>query len=425
MNWKQKLISRPQITFGSLARHRDFRLFWSGQIISLTGSWMQTIALSWLVFELTDSAFWLAAVSLISLLPVLPVSLVAGVLSDRFPRRRILLVTELTVLIQAFVLAFLTWSGLIQVWHIIVLSFVLGVAVAIEQPARFAFIHDIVGKDDLTNAIGLNATINSAARIIGPALAGLLIAAVGEALIFFINGISYAVVLIILLLIKPRHTRQASVGMSIGGSMVEGLKYMWFTPHIKALLAIVAVFSFLTLPYLTLMPVFTEDVLMTGAQGLGFLMSAVGVGAVAGALFVANTKHSQERILALSAITTSVFLLMFCFSQSLLLSILLAALVAGSNMIRQALTNSLLQLQSAEAYIGRVLSMFGLFGMGMPKAGALIAGALTGVIGIQWAIGLGAVVSLFIGIYIWWRMPHLARPEREPYQNLIVKEVES
>lgn len=371
---------------------------------------MAIVAQGWVVYSLTESPFLLGLVSFIALIPVLPVSLLSGVISDRLPRRNLILVTEVILMIQALVMAVLIWSGVIQVWHILVLSLVLGVAAAFEQPARLAFIMDVVGKEDLSNAVALNSSAYNAARIVGPAIAGLLIASVGVAICFLINGLSYLVVILALLAIKVYPRVKSSEPVKIVGGLADGFRYMMGDLTIRGLLFIVAISSFMTLPYIALMPAFANDKLNSGSEGLGFLLTAVGLGAIFGAIMVANL-HSGKRgsWLAIANIIGPVFLILFSLSQSLPIALALVVLVGSSNAVRQTLANSLLQLNSLEDYHGRVMSVFNLLFNGMSRFGALIIGALAEFTNISLALGLGASMSAIIGVAVYLKMPYLRK----------------
>jgi MFS family permease len=401
--------SRWPRTFRAL-RHRNFRLYWSGQIVSLIGTWMQIVAQGWLVYRLTDSPLMLGLVSVVGLIPVVPVSLLAGVISDWLPRRNLIVVTEIILMFQALALALLTWLGLIQAWHIIVLSFVLGAAAAAEQPVRLAFVVDTVGKVDLTNAVALNSSVYNVARIVGPAIAGLLVAWIGEAGCFFINGITYLAVIFALLAIRLPSYNRPRERPNVTGSLIEGFKYTWFTVPIRSLMVIVAISSFLTLPYIALMPVFAQDVLQAGPDGFGFLMTAVGLGAIGGALVVANIGiGSRGKWLMVGNLVGPALLIVFCLSQSFIFSLVVIGLVGAGNAVRQTLANSLIQINAPQKYHGRVMSIFNLLFNGMSRTGALAVGAIAEVAGVPLAVGASAVVSLFLGIAMLWAMPEVSR----------------
>ena len=351
----------------------------------------------------------LGIVNFIGLLPVVPISLFGGVMSDRLPRRKLIITTEIILMSQAFGLAFLTWSGHIQIWHIIVLSFVLGAASAFEQPARLALIADTVGKQDLANAVALNASVYNTARIIGPAIAGILVARIGEAGCFLINGISYFAVIIALIAMHiPSTQNKADTDSTVIVSMIDGFQYIWNQETIRGLLLIVAISSFLTLPYIALMPVFASNILNTGPEGLGLLLTMVGVGAIGGALIVANFKTKHRGMwLTISNIISPLFLILFCFSQTYLISMALVFAVGASNAIRQTLANSFIQLNVNERYHGRVMSVFNLMFSGMSRTGALTIGAIAEIISAPYAISAGAFISFIISIVIYRKMPSI------------------
>ena len=391
-------------------RHRNFRLYWSGQIVSQVGAWMQVVALGWLVYRITDSPLMLGLVNFIGLVPVVPISLLAGVISDWLPRRNLIIVTELILASQAIVLAVLTGLDLIRPWHIVILSFVLGAAAALEQPARLAFVVDTVGKEDLTNAVALNSSVYNTARIVGPAIAGVLVAWIGEAGCFLINGVTYLAVVIALLAIRLPHRAKPEERLHIANGLANGLRYVWDTKLIRSLLVIVAVSSFFTLPYIALMPAFARDVLEGGPKGLGFLMTAVGIGAIGGALLVANIRVGRRgKWLMLGNIIGPAFLIIFCLSQSFVQSLFVVALVGISNAVRQILANSLLQLSASEEYHGRVMSVFNLLFNGMSRAGALGVGAVAEFTGAPLALGASAIISLVFGVVIVRGMPEVAQ----------------
>jgi len=396
-------------TFRAL-RHRNFRLYWSGQIVSQVGTSMQMMAQSWLVYRLTNSALMLGLVSFAALLPVVPVSLLSGVISDRFPRRTLIILTETVLVLQALVMAALTWFHVIQVWHIIVLSFVFGVAAALEQPARLAFVVDTVGKDDLTSAVGLNSAVYNTARIVGPSLAGLLVEWIGEAGCFLLNGVSFLPVILALLAIRLPPRAAPDKPLRVVSNLIDGFRYVWNTRTIRGLMVIVAVASFLTLPYVALMPVFAKEVLQGGSRGYGFLMAGVGAGAILGALSAAtiHTGH-RGRWLVWGNIIGPLFVALFCLSGSFPLSLALVVLAGAGNAIRQTLANSLIQINTQENYHGRVMSIFNLLFSGMSQAGTLLMGGLAEVTGAPIAIGAGALVSVALGAIFFWRMPHVRR----------------
>jgi MFS family permease len=378
--------------------------------VSLVGTWMQVVAQGWLVYRITDSPLMLGLVSVVSLVPVVPVSLLAGVIGDRLPRRNLLIVTQTVAMLQAFSLALLTWLDLIQVWQIIILSFVAGGATALEQPIRLAFVVDTVGKEDLTNAVALNASVYNVGRIVGPAIAGTLVGWLGEAGCFFVNGITYLAVIVALLGIRLSPQKKPERRLRVAGDLVGGLKYIWNTKIIRSLMIIVAVSSFFVLPYLALMPVFARDVLQTGPEGLGFLMTTVGVGAIGGALLVASIQSGNRgKWLIGGSILGPLFLVLFCLSRSLALSLVLVFLVGASSAVRQTLANSLVQTTASEEFHSRVMSIFYLNFVGMSQVGAFCFGAVAELMGAPLAVSIGAAISLVLGLAIVWRMPEVYR----------------
>jgi MFS family permease len=390
--------------------HRNFRLYWFGQMISQTGNWMQLVAQGWLVYQLTDSPLMLGIVSVVGLLPVVPISLLAGVISDRFPRRKLIIGTEIVLMLQALALAWLTWQNTIQVWHVIALSFVLGAAASLEQPARLAFVVDITSEEDLTNAVALNASVYNIARVIGPVFAGLLMGAIGAAGCFLVNGLSYLPVILALLAIRISSRSRPVVKTNIGGSLMHGFGYMWRTQTLRSLMLLVAVSSFFALPYITLLPAFAEEVLAVGPQGLGWLTTMAGVGAVAGALFVANVSARRRGWWLIAGnLLGPIFLVFFSLSGSFALSLALLVLVGAGNAVRNTLANSLLQLNADGDYQGRVMSVYNLLFNGMSRVGALGIGGLAQFVGVPLAVGMGAVISVIWGLLVIWRMPHVQR----------------
>lgn len=403
--------SRVQFLFRAL-RHHNYRLYLPGQFVSQVGSSMQVMAQGWLVYRLTDSPLMLGLVSFIGLLPVVPMTFLAGVISDRYPRRKLMIITESVLMLQALVLAVIVWLDVVVIWHIIVLSFVYGIAAALEQPSRLTFVSDIVGEEDLTNAVALNASAYNSARIVGPAFAGLLIAGVGEAGCFFINALTYLVFILALVVMRVPSLRIERPKLNLAGSWANGMVYSWREHTIRDILIVVATASFFLFHYLTLMPIFARDILQVGPTGLGSLMAATGVGSIIGAMMVAGMhKGHRGKWLNISNVLASVFLIFFVLSRFYLLSVILIILVGVSNAIRTTLGNSLLQLYSSEEYRGRVMSLFFLAFSGMTQVGTLAAGALADVIGATTAVTIFAAINLLLALAFIWGMPRLYRFE--------------
>ena len=387
-------------TFRSL-RHRDFRLFWFGQMISLVGTWMQNMAQSWLVFRLTNSPFLLGAVSAFAGLPILFFSLPAGVLADRVKKRKFIIFTQTGMMILAFILAFLTFTGLVRVWHVMFLALCLGFVNAFDAPTRQAFIKEMVGKEDLLNAIALNSAMFNGARILGPAIAGILISLAGEAGCFFINGLSYIAVIIGLNLMKMKDVVSQSKNSSFLISFKEGISYIIGNKKGLALILMVSSMSIFGFSYAVLMPVFARDILKAGASGLGFLMSAAGIGAITAGLGLASRKAEEKlKYMQAGIIVFFMALSLFSFSSNFFLS-LLFLMGAGWGMISIVATaNTLLQEIIPDGLRGRVMSFYTMMFMGTMPIGSFLAGTLGQTLGVIWAVRIGALFCFVISLFL-------------------------
>lgn len=379
-------------TFSAL-RHRNFRLFWVGQWISLTGTWMQSIAQGWLVFEITNSSFKLGLVSTLSTLPVLLLTLVGGVVADKMNKRKLLLATQTTVMCLAFALASLVYFDVVEYWHIVILACMQGIVMAFDAPARQSFFVEMVGKEDLMNAIALNSTIFNAARILGPAVAGILIATVGVGGCFFLNGVSFLAVIMGLLLMRGDFSPSYTITGSVIENIKEGVRYMWDDKKIISYISIIATTSIFGMPYLMLMPVFARDYLHVGPQGLGTLMASVGMGALVAALMLATLGDFEKKgfLMLAGGITFTVALTTFSFSGSYPFSLFLLIL-SGWGMITQTATiNTLLQTRVPDNMRGRVMSAFTLTFMGFQPFGSFQAGVLAQQLGAPMAVRIGGI----------------------------------
>jgi len=421
-------------TFRAL-RHRNYRLWFVGQSISLIGTWMQTVAQQVLVYRLTGSATALGLVNLMALLPLVPFSLWGGAVADRLPKRSVVLGAQGVMMVQAFLLAFLTWSGHIRIVHVYLLAFILGAANAVDMPARQAMIVELVeGKDDLTNAIGLNSAMFNMARAVGPAIAGTLVATTGEATAFFINALTFLAVIASLLAMRDLPRFGDSEESVRGGAYLwQGLRFALQQPVARLLIALVALSAFLSMPYTTLMPVFAQDILYASARPfiarlcdgpravfscrapealpLGLLLTAVGIGAVLAALFVASLPSQTRRgwWLTLGSIGFPAGLILFAFSRSFLLSLGLMFLVGFFFVLQNALANTLLQIHTPDAYRGRVMAVYSMTTQGMMRLGGLQAGIMADYWGAPLAIGLGAGISLAFSLVLTYARPTLRR----------------
>ena len=377
-------------------RHRNYRLFFGGQLISLTGTWMQTVAQSWLVYRLTGSAVLLGFVGFSSQIPVFLLAPVGGSAADRYNRRRILVVTQTAAMLLAFILAALTLSGRVQVWHVFVLAAFLGVVNAFDLPTRQAFVVDMVGREDLINAIALNSTMFNGARMIGPAVAGLLIDTIGEGWCFLANGVSYLAVIAGLLMMSMTVRTRVPLPGSALASIIEGFRYVKRTGPIRALLLLLGLVSLVGMPYTVLMPLFADQILHGGPRGLGILMSAIGVGALVGALTLASKRgiHGLGHWVAFSATGFGVSLILFSLSHSFWLSAALLLPVGFSVMVEMASSNTLIQSLVPDSLRGRVMAVYSMMFMGMAPFGSLLAGTLAQHLGAPVTVALGGIVCI-------------------------------
>lgn len=390
-------------------RHRDFRLFYGGQILSLVGTWMQSTAQGWLVLELTDSELMLGLVTAVGSLPILLLTLYAGVVADRRDKRDIILAAQIASLVLALVLAVLTGSGRITVGWILALVFLLGIANAFEVPARQSFFAELVGKRDLTNAIALNSSAFNLTRIVGPALAGALIGSAGIAACFYANAISYLFVIAGLMAMRRPRLRRSRPAEGVRDNLREGFQFISRTPLASALVGLIAVASIFGFPYAMLLPVFARDVLQVGATGLGLLLSATGAGALVGGIVVAAVAGRVRRgpLLLVSAVAFGVLIGAFTFARSLSMAMLLLAGAGFAIIPFTATVNALLQSLVPDALRGRVMSVYVFMFLGMTPVGSLQAGALARWLGAPAALAISAGVFLAaIGI-AWARVPEL------------------
>lgn len=363
------------------------------------------MAMMWLVYKLTNSAFLLGVVGFCEQIPIFLIAPFAGVYADRWDKHKALIRIEAFALAQAFLLGLLTLFGLVQIWHIIALSLCLGIINAFEVPMRQSFVVEMVGGDKtaLPNAIALNSTVFNLSRLIGPSVAGILIGAVGEGWCFMANALSYAIVLVSLVMMHiPKSVLERAKDVDILNKLKEGIQYVKQNHLMRSLLLLLAIVSFSNASLKTLAPVFAKDVLNGGAQTLGFLMSAAGVGAICGALFLTKRKSTGllKRIVSFTGILLGTGMICFAISRSLPLSLFFIAIAGFSQMMHTACTNTLLQLYVDDDKRGRVMSFYTVCLQGTMPFGSLLAGVLAGFIGGQWAVafmgGFCLVSSLFL-----------------------------
>jgi len=387
--------SRFNDTIRSL-RHRNFQLFFSGQLISLIGTWMQNVAQSWLVYRLTGSSLLLGTVSFAGQIPVFPIAPLAGMVADRWNRRTIVIITQTASMILASILAALTLTNRITVWEIVVLAALLGVVNAFDIPARQSFLVEMVGREDLMNAIALNSSIFNGARIIGPAIAGILVATIGEGWCFFANAVSYIAVIAGLFMMRISRRQAERAIKSAFDHMAEGFRFVRKTAPIRALLLILGLVSLVGMPYTVLMPVFAKTVLHGDATTLGVLGSAAGIGALAGALTLASRTRVDGlgKWVWMACTSFGTFLILFSFSHHYFLSVLLLVPVGFSLMTQMGATNTLVQSMVPDRLRGRTMAVYSMMFMGMSPLGAILAGAAADKIGAPMTVALGGACAI-------------------------------
>jgi MFS family permease len=395
--------------FTRALRHRNYRLFFSGQLVSLVGTWMQQVAEAWLVYRLTGSAALLGVAGFASQIPVFLLATIGGTVADRANRHRILVITQTTSMVLPLILATLVFTGHVHVWHVFALAATLGVVNAFDVPARQAFVVEMVGKEDLVNAIALNSSIVNGARTIGPAVAGVLLAAVGEGWCFLINGLSYVAVITGLLLMKlPARDKQIHPPPALADT-VEGFSFVRRSPPVRDLLLLVGLVSFAGMSYSVLMPIFADSILHGGPKGLGLLMASAGFGSLCGALSIASRSSTRGlgRVVALSALTFGVGLMVFALSRAFWLSAALLFVVGMSMITQAASTNTLIQSMVPDALRGRVMAVYAMMFMGMSPIGALLQGALAERIGAPYTLVIGGFICVVGAIVFNIRLPAL------------------
>lgn len=402
-------------------RHRNFRLFTIGQTLSLIGTWMQQVAVGWLVYRLTDSALLLGLVAFVSQGPAFFLAPLAGVLADRFDKRRIVLITQSVMMVQAFALAALVLAGHITVGLIIALMAVLGAATGFDIPARQSFLIEMVGaKEDLPNAIALNSSMFNASRLLGPAIAGLLVAAVGEGLCILINAFSFVAVLGSLLAMKLPPWQRSTARLDVFRNLTEGFRYAWNFRPMRSILSLVAFTSFVAVPFTVLLPVIASDILGGGADTLGFLTSAVGLGALSGALYLASrtTVKGLGRIIAIAAAIFGVALIATGASRTIWLTLPLLAFAGFGMMVQMASANTVLQTLTADDKRGRIMSLYSMAFTGISPFGSLAGGAVATAFGAPLTFALGGAGCLAAAAVFAGRIPRLREVVRPLYARL-------
>lgn len=408
-------------------KYRNYRLFFIGQSISLVGTWMQLIAISWLVYDLTDSPLLLGLVGFFGQIPAFFLTPFSGVLIDRWNKHRILITTQILSMIQAFILAFLTLTGRIDIWHVALLSLGLGFINAFDMPARQTFVVEMVEKKkDLANAIALNSSMVNSARLIGPAIAGILVAIVGEGFCFLINGISFMSVIIALLAMKIKKVPKNKYSNNITQDIKEGFRYVFGSVPIRSILLFLGLVSMVGMPYTVLMPIFAKDILNGGPNFLGFLMASAGIGALAGGTYLASrrTVLGLGRILAVATGIFGLSLMIFSVSRNLWFSLSMMLISGLGMIIHIASVNTILQTIAEDDKRGRVMSFYAMAFTGMSPFGNLMAGTLADSIGAPNTVLISGGICILGTIIFSINLPSVRKAVRPIYiKKGIISEV--
>jgi MFS family permease len=413
-------MTKERILLGAL-KHRNFRLFFFGQSISLIGTWMQQVAMIWLVYRLSNSAFLLGLVGFCSQIPSFFLAPVAGVFTDRWNLHRTILLTQSLAMCQAIILAVLTLTGSVAVWHVLALSVCMGLVTAFDIPARQAFLIQMVdGRENLTNAIGLNSSMFNGARLIGPAIAGFLIAVVGEGVCFLLNALSYVAVLAALLAMRLPLQATTKTPKNVTHELIEGFRYAFGFLPIREILMLLALVNLAAMPLTVLLPVFATNVLQGGPDTLGLLTAAMGLGALIGALSLASRKSvlGLGRQIAWASALFGLSLIAFSFSHVLWLSMLLLVICGFAVMMETAASNTILQTIVDDDKRGRVMSFYAMAFLGVAPLGSLLAGGLASRLGAAHVVQLAASMCIVGSLVFAWRLPTLRKFVRPIYRRI-------
>ncbi|HEX7786045.1 MAG TPA: MFS transporter [Methylomirabilota bacterium] len=376
-------------------RHRDFRLFWSGQLVSLIGTWMQSVGQSWLVLELTDSPFRLGLIGALQFGPILLFSFVAGAISDRVIKRRMLLGTQTALMLQAFTLCALVWSGHVRFWHVAVLAALYGCVTTLDMPARQSYIAHLVPRPDLMNAIALNSAVFNGARVVGPAAAGLLIARYGTAAAFLLNGASFIAVIGALAVVRTQGEPPPRRGLGMRAEILEGVRYAVGTPRIALVLLLLLSVSLFVVNTSVLVPLIARNVLNEGAHGFGLLMAWLGVGAVVGALLVAGLAVSRPPVALVSgsALAAAALLFGLSFVRHFGLAATVLMAMGFAQIVFMTSCNTTVQITVPDELRGRIMGLYALVFAGMTPIGSLLMGAIAE----HWGVGAACMVGGAMG----------------------------
>ncbi len=392
-------------------QYRNYQLWFGGQLISLAGTWMQSIAQGWLVYEISHSEFALGLVSFAAAIPTLIITPFGGVVVDRVPKRTLLVVTQTFMMLLAFVLAALVFTNVVQVWHVVVLAMLLGVVNAFDAPARQSFVVDMVTREHLVNGIAMNSIMFNGARVLGPAIGGALLAAVGAGWCFFFNGISFLAVIAGLLAMRVPKFAPPPKGASSWQQLKDGLRYTLLHKNLAAIILLASVWAIFGGSYGSLLPAFVDQIFHTGAEGYGFLNAAIGLGAMGGGFIIAQFVDKARRgtWLFFANQCFSILLLLFAFNQSFPLALVAGLGLGVSFMIQNTNMNSLLQTGVEDAMRGRVLSLYTLSFFGFSPIGSLLAGSLAQAWSLSGTVGVFAAITLVGSIIIFVRNPGIRK----------------
>jgi len=418
--YNKKPLTGFKIIFRSF-QYRNYRLFFGGQSISLIGTWIQRIATPWLVYHLTGSALLLGVIGFAGQIPTFIIAPLAGVMTDRWNRYHILIGTQIAAMIQALILSFLYFSGTIEIWHIILLNIFLGCVNAFDVPARQSFVIEMVEKkEDLGNAIALNSSMVNGARLLGPSIAGILIALTGEGICFLLNGLSYIFVIVSLLLMKVKPRKIKIKDTHVLNELKEGFSYAFGFAPIKYIIFLLSLVSLMGMQYTILMPVFAKEILHGGSHTFGFLVGASGLGALSGALYLASRKNvlGLIRVIPLAAGIFGLGLITFSFSRFFLLSLTLMVITGLGMMLQMASSNTILQTIVDDDKRGRVMSFYTMAFMGTAPFGSLLAGSLAKIIGVSDTILIGGISCIIGALLFAYKLPELNKIVHSVYVKL-------
>ena len=401
---------RTSKTFRAM-QHRNFRLYFAGQLISVAGTWMQTVAQAWVVYELSHSELMLGVVGFAAAIPSLLISPWGGVIVDRVSKRKLLVITQTAAMMLAFILAILTFAGVAQVWHIIALAAALGVVNSFDGPARQAFVVEMVGREDLPNAIAINSMMFNGARVIGPAIGGFLLATVGSAWCFFINGLSFLAVIVCLLMMRIMRPITIVHGESPWHGLIRGIRYVLAHREVFALLMLALIFSVFGISYFALLPAFADQVLHIDATGYGALNAMLGIGAVASAFFIARygDRGQRGRWLVMANLAFPIALLAFANNSSPTIAMALALLLGVGFMFEFTLINTLLQTSVPDDMRGRVMGLYTLTFFGFAPFGNLALGMWADVYGMSLMVSISALLTLGLAVFVIALVPRLQK----------------